>query len=40
MFVKGDNVVTLHTAQPDDEQPLVNLDGLEQLTEMVKQRLA
>jgi len=39
VFIKGDKLVQLHTVQPDSEQPLISLAGLEQLAEIVVSRL-
>jgi len=39
VFIKGDKVIQLHTAQPDGEQPLTDLEGLENLAEIVEQKL-
>ena len=38
VFIKGDRLVSLHTAQPDDQEPLVSLAGLEELAELVASR--
>ncbi len=34
VFLQGDVVVMLHTAQPDDQEPLLSLEGLEELAWM------
>ena len=39
VFIKGDNLVMLHTAQPDDQEPLLSLEGLEELAKVVASRL-
>ena len=39
VFIKGDKLVSLHTAQPEGEKPLVSLEGLEQLARLVLSRL-
>ena len=39
VFLSGDRVVSLHTAQSDDQQPLVSLEGLEALARLVASRL-
>ncbi len=39
VFIKGDEVVSLHTAQPEGQQPLVSLEGLEELAKLVAGRL-
>ncbi len=39
VFKKGDKAVTLHTAQPDGDEPLVNLEGLEELARNVERKL-
>ena len=39
VFLAGDRVASLHTAQSDDEQPLVSLEGIEQLARVVASRL-
>ena len=38
VFIKGDRLVSLHTAQPDDQEPLVSLAGLKELAELVASR--
>lgn len=38
VFIYGDRVVSLHTTQPDDQEPLVSLAGLEELAELVASR--
>ncbi len=35
----GDPVASLHTAQSDEQQPLVSLEGIEQLARVVASRL-
>ena len=39
VFLQGDVLVMLHTAQPDDQEPLLSLEGLEELAELVAGRL-
>ena len=39
VFIKGGKAMSLHTSQPDSEQPLVSLEGLEELAEVVSARL-
>ena len=39
VFIKGDVLVMLHTAQPDDQEPLLSLEGLEELAKLVASRL-
>jgi len=39
VFIKGDKVVQLHTAQPNGEQVLTDLEGLENLAEIVEKKL-
>lgn len=39
IFVKGDKVVSLHTAQPDDQEPLLSLEGLKELAQLVAGKL-
>ena len=39
VFKKGDKAVTLHTAQPDGEEHLVSLEGLEELARRVAGKL-
>jgi hypothetical protein len=39
VFVKGDRVVTLHTAQAEGEQPLLSSESLEELARTAEQRL-
>ncbi len=39
VFIKGDKVIQLHTAQPDGEQPLTDLNGLEKLAKIAEGRL-
>ena len=39
VFIKGDKVVLLHTAQPEGQRPLLPLEGLEELAELVASRL-
>ena len=39
VFVKGDKLVMLHTAQRDDQEPLLSLEGLEELAQLVASRL-
>ncbi len=39
VFRKGGNAVTLHTAQPDGEEYLVSLEGLEELARRVARKL-
>ena len=39
VFIKGDKVIQLHTGQPDGEQALTDLEGLENLAEIVAQKL-
>ena len=39
VFKKGDKAVTFHTAQPDGDEPLVDLDGLEELARNVERKL-
>ena len=38
-FTKGYKVIQLHTAMPDNEKPLTNLKGLEELAKIVDERL-
>jgi hypothetical protein len=38
-FIKGYKVIQLHTAMPDNEKPLTNLKGLEELAKIVDERL-
>ena len=38
VFIKGDRLVSLHTAQPDDQEPLVSLSSLKELAELVASR--
>ena len=35
----GDRVASLHTAQSDDQQPLVSLEGIEQIARFVASML-
>lgn len=39
VFIKDDRVVSLHTAQAEGQQPLVPLEGLEELAKIVASRL-
>ena len=39
VFIKGDKLVSLHTAQPEGEGPLLSLEGLEDLADLVASRL-
>ena len=39
VFVNGDILVSLTTWQPDDQEPLLTLEGLEELAELVASRL-
>ena len=39
VLLAGDRVVLLHTAQSDDQQPLVSLGGIEELARLVASRL-
>lgn len=39
IFIKGDKVVLLHSVQPDGQQPLTSLKGLEQLAQIVEEKL-
>ena len=39
VFLAGDRVVLLHTAQSDDQQPLASLQGIEELARVVASRL-
>ena len=39
VFIQGDKLVSLHTAQPEGEGPLLSLEELEQLAELVASRL-
>lgn len=39
VFKKGDKAVTLHTAQPDGDEPLVSVEGLEELARSVERKL-
>ena len=39
VFIAGDRVVSLHTAQAEGEEPLVSLEGLEELARLVLSRL-
>lgn len=39
VFTKGYKVIQLHTAMPDNEKPLTNLKGLEELAKIVDERL-
>jgi hypothetical protein len=39
VFIKGDKLVSLHTAQPDGQRPLMPLEGIEELAELVASRL-
>ncbi len=39
VFVNGDKLVSLHTAQPDAQEPLLSLEDLEELAELVASRL-
>ena len=39
VFTSGDKVVSLHTAQPEGQQPLLCLERLEELAELVASRL-
>jgi hypothetical protein len=38
-FIKRYKVIQLHTAMPDNEKPLTNLKGLEELAKIVDERL-
>ena len=39
VFIQGDKVIQLHTSQPEGEEPLLSLEGLEELAELVAGRL-
>ena len=39
VFIQGDVLVMLHTAQPDDQEPLLSLAGLDELAKLVASRL-
>ena len=39
VFKKGDKAVTLHTAQPDGDEPLIDQEGLEELARNVERKL-
>ena len=39
VFIKGNKFVSLHTAQPEGEGPLLSLEGLEDLADLVASRL-
>ena len=39
VFIKGDKLVSLHTAQSEGEAPLLSLEGLEDLADLVASRL-
>ena len=39
VFIVGDKVIPLHTAQPDGQPPLVPLEGIERLAELIASRL-
>lgn len=39
VFIVGDRVVPMHTAQPEGQPPLVPLEGIQRLAEMVAGRL-
>ena len=39
VFLKGDKVVSLHTAQSEGQEPLRSLESLEELAELVASRL-
>ena len=39
VFLKGDKVVSLHTAQSEGQEPLLSLESLEELAELVASRL-
>lgn len=39
IFLKGDKFVQLHTAMPDGESPIVDLDALEELAGKVEEKL-
>ncbi len=39
VYKKGNMIVSLHTAMPDNEKPLTNLKGLEELAKIVDERL-
>jgi hypothetical protein len=39
VFIRGDKVIQLHTVQPDGEQPLTDLNGLEKLAKIAEERL-
>ena len=39
VFIKGDKVILLHTSQPDSEQPLISLESLGELAEIVANKL-
>ena len=38
VFIKGDRLVSLHTAQPDNQEPLVSRAGLAELAQLVASR--
>jgi hypothetical protein len=39
VFIKGDKLVSMHTAQPKGEGPLLSLEGLKDLADLVASRL-
>ena len=39
IFINGDKLVSLHTAQSDDQEPLLSPKGLEELAKLVASRL-
>ena len=39
VFLKGDKVISLHTAQPEGQEPLLSLESLEELAKLVASRL-
>ena len=39
VFIMGDKVIPLHTAQPDGQPPLVPLEDIERLAELIASRL-
>ena len=39
VFIQGDKVIQMHTSQPEGEEPLLSLERLEELAELVAGRL-
>ena len=39
VFIKGDKLISLHTAQPEGEGPLLSLEGLKDLADLVASRV-